>query len=44
MKNTFIPLDIMYVNKEFKVVSIYEKTQPLLKKRVAFHISYYVCD
>jgi uncharacterized membrane protein (UPF0127 family) len=29
MKNTYIPLDIIYINSQLKIVSISENTQPL---------------
>ncbi len=29
MRNTLIPLDIMYVNSEFEIVDIYENTKPM---------------
>jgi len=34
MKNTFISLDIIFVNKDFKVVGIVENTTPLSTKQV----------
>ncbi len=33
MKNTYIPLDIIYVDNKFHVVSIQENTEPLLEKK-----------
>lgn len=29
MKNTFLPLDILYVNEDFEIVKIYRRTTPL---------------
>lgn len=34
MKNTFIPLDIIFVNSQFKVVSVSEHTKPLSEKPI----------
>lgn len=33
MKNTYIPLDIIYVDNTYHVVSIQENTEPLLEKK-----------
>lgn len=34
MKNTLIPLDIIYLSKDFKVVSFIEKAEPLSEKHL----------
>ncbi len=34
MKDTFIPLDIIYVSEDYKIVSILKNTKPLNKKRL----------
>lgn len=34
MKNTYIPLDIIYVNKNYQIVDIHENTTPMSKRGV----------
>ena len=34
MKNTYIPLDIIYVNKSLEIVTIQENTMPLNEKPI----------
>lgn len=52
MKNTLIPLDIIYINSNFEIVQIYKNTIPLSEKilpsnqaiRYVFEINAGLCD